>query len=227
MLREGLDPNVADEHGMTPWRAALENKQDKMCAMLIEFGAKFDQDDFFVAVYNDQEEVVKAMVGKGQVVNVVDEEGTSPLMIAIQEEHGRIARLLRTKGAKLPTDPGYKKGPGPAPAPSSPKVETKTTERSAPPPPPRSPTNKAPASPTHKSPSSPTEKAPPKPANFDPKDIFDAVSEGNLKAVKNMIAWGVDVRMTDADGTTLVELATIKDHVAIADLLVKHGAAPA
>jgi len=116
MLKHGMSPNMRDEQGFTPWMAALENKQDQMCALLVEYDAEYEQDDFFVAVYNDQLEVVQAMVKKGQNVNVVDEEGSSPLSIALQEEHGRVARFLRTKGAKMPGEPGFPTATPPRPA---------------------------------------------------------------------------------------------------------------
>lgn len=116
MLKQGMSPNMRDDQGFTPWMAALENKQDSLCALLVEYGAEYDQDDFFVAVYNDQLEVVQAMVKKGQNVNVIDEEGSSPLGIAIQEEHGRIVRFLRTKGAKVPGEAGFPPAVPPKPA---------------------------------------------------------------------------------------------------------------
>lgn len=107
MLKAGMDPNLTDDNGNSPWRAAMENQQDHMAALLVRYGAHFLSEDLFIAVCNDEFELVKAMVEKGMPVNILDEEGSTPFTVAIEEQHGKIARYLRKKGAKLPTAPGF------------------------------------------------------------------------------------------------------------------------
>jgi len=101
MLKAGFDPNTEDEDGNTLWQAALQNRQDQVGAMLVSHGARYDLDDFFIGIFHGQLDLVKAMVKDGVSVNIADEDGVTPLMLAIQEEHGRVARFLRTNGAKI------------------------------------------------------------------------------------------------------------------------------
>ena len=62
MLKAGMDPNLTDDNGNSPWRAAMENQQDHMAALLVRYGAHFLSEDLFIAVCNDEFELVKAMV---------------------------------------------------------------------------------------------------------------------------------------------------------------------
>ncbi|MDA7520605.1 ankyrin repeat domain-containing protein [bacterium] len=53
--------------------------------------------------------------------------------------------------------------------------------------------------------------------------IHKAAKDGNIEAVKQHLAAGVDVNAKDVDGQTPLDWAVDKGHKEIADLLRKHG----
>ena len=109
LLQKGIDVNAQDQDGMTALMHAVLNSNRPVALQLIEHGA--DPDIFmsagissldFAVIYND-EQIVKAMLGKTRNVNRVTAGGYSPLMWATYNEYDntKIVKALLDKGADV------------------------------------------------------------------------------------------------------------------------------
>jgi uncharacterized protein len=109
LLDRGVDPNILN--GMdqsTALYAAAWQGDDKTIRLLLKRGAdpnfrnSRDQSSaLYVAAKRGDEETVKLLLANGAYINAHDENGVTPLMIAVSEGQAGVAELLILSGADI------------------------------------------------------------------------------------------------------------------------------
>jgi len=106
LLLKGANPNARRADGTT---ILMDNVRDELLdntKLLIERGIDLNalNDDGDTALTNaacwGQFETVKALVGAGVDIGLPDGAGCTPLQLAMQQSHERIAHFLRSAGAR-------------------------------------------------------------------------------------------------------------------------------
>eukprot|EP00808_Paulinella_micropora_P020992 g34059.t1 len=107
MSYAGYDLNTKDEDGKTAAQVALENGHPELIKFLKEKGAKMpppNTTDFFIACADGFLPKVQAHVFAGQDVNIFDEQGMTPYLIANEEDHQDVVSFLLAQGAQAVSD---------------------------------------------------------------------------------------------------------------------------
>lgn len=105
MLDGGADVNLASLEKVTPLIAASYAGNHRMVALLIEKGAKLEEEDrlhksaLVYAAGMGHSKVVEQLVNAGALIDAAYIDGLTPLMWAAGQGHAETARFLVTKGA--------------------------------------------------------------------------------------------------------------------------------
>jgi serine/threonine-protein phosphatase 6 regulatory ankyrin repeat subunit B len=115
-IRDGADVNAPDRRGITPLMAAAWNDNPDVLPILIEHGSKLDAADnsgwtaltMPISLWktaprpNDRtEKVITILVENGIDVNMPNEDGATPLMLAAMYGEPRIVEILLDAGADI------------------------------------------------------------------------------------------------------------------------------
>lgn len=112
LLAEGLDPNYMSNRSLgTPLSEAIAERQSEIVTVLlnhradVNFGTEQGVSPLTVAAWYDDVKAVRELIRRGARVEVRDDEGYTPLLLAASHARGTAtARLLIAAGA----DPGAK-----------------------------------------------------------------------------------------------------------------------
>lgn len=106
LVNSGADPNVFDEHGLTPLYYAVKNNKPRDVAALLENGARIDVTDIrgytplALAAWNGRTNVVKVFTDHGADLDgSTDLPVVKPLSAAILGNHEGTMRVLLERGA--------------------------------------------------------------------------------------------------------------------------------
>lgn len=105
LIRAGSDVNHKDRNGLTALHLACETLikeklTNKIADMLLENGAQIE-DHLLHAIEFGKTETVKRLLAMGAGVEVKDEDGKTPLVLAIQENRVDVMRLLLSRKADV------------------------------------------------------------------------------------------------------------------------------
>lgn len=110
VLTQGTDPRIRDFDGDTALRIAAEHGDVETAKLLIAHGADVDAGHswryprtgpIFAAVSSVDPNMVQLLIAGGAKLNVVDNEGETPLHIAARAGNSQVAELLLTGGANV------------------------------------------------------------------------------------------------------------------------------
>eukprot|EP01130_Rhizamoeba_saxonica_P000161 TRINITY_DN10161_c0_g1_i1.p1 TRINITY_DN10161_c0_g1~~TRINITY_DN10161_c0_g1_i1.p1 ORF type:complete len:493 (-),score=78.60 TRINITY_DN10161_c0_g1_i1:61-1341(-) len=98
--------NESDDHGMSPLQIAISNRNYETTMVLLKFGADVHHRDYlgYTALHDASSldaGLVKYLIKKGVDINIVTEEGYTPLLIALNSNRMDIAEILLKHGADL------------------------------------------------------------------------------------------------------------------------------
>lgn len=105
LIKRGIRLNHEESNGYTVLYRAVWNDLTNTVKFLIENGAKIIHSHFLlhVATKNGNLEIVKILVKAGAIVNIRDEQGMTPLIIACSIQNLHIAKYLLKNGASANT----------------------------------------------------------------------------------------------------------------------------
>lgn len=108
LLDYGAKPNIVDSEKRPPLYYAIKNGDMPVVKELLSHGAKANLRDAFggtalhIACKNqDDVRLLDAITAKAQEINIIDDDGDTPLMYAARRNHWRSAAYLISKGAAL------------------------------------------------------------------------------------------------------------------------------
>jgi len=107
LITKGADPNGKDKWGYTPLHRAAAAGHKEVAELLVTNGADVNAADdqqgltpLHIAVIKGDGSIVELFVARGADVNAANNEGKTPLYLAIQYNHNEVADILRKHGAK-------------------------------------------------------------------------------------------------------------------------------
>jgi ankyrin repeat protein len=96
LVEAGADPNL-NKHGWTALRCAIKEAKEDVALILLEFGSKFEGNDFTSAAEAGMEKVIKFMIDAGIDVNFqTEDDGSTALCAAARTGREIIVDLLRS-----------------------------------------------------------------------------------------------------------------------------------
>ncbi|KAK6623300.1 hypothetical protein RUM43_009152 [Polyplax serrata] len=103
LLQQGAKVNLEEIHGYTPLYEAVWQKNTTVVKMLLDAGAKITQSHHLLhyAVLHRHKEMVSLLISAGSIINLRDENGDTPLIVAAKTHQTDIARLLLMNGASI------------------------------------------------------------------------------------------------------------------------------
>eukprot|EP00698_Gefionella_okellyi_P025857 TRINITY_DN9632_c0_g1_i1.p1 TRINITY_DN9632_c0_g1~~TRINITY_DN9632_c0_g1_i1.p1 ORF type:complete len:1005 (-),score=178.88 TRINITY_DN9632_c0_g1_i1:44-3058(-) len=108
LLAKGASHICRDEQGRTPLLVALSRNSTPLTQQLIAGGAQVNvsasgsnQSPLHLCCANDNVTLVSVLLSHGAIVNAVDDEQVTPLMIAVQKELPNIVEILIANGANV------------------------------------------------------------------------------------------------------------------------------
>ncbi|GLH12594.1 Ankyrin repeat and KH domain-containing protein mask [Gryllus bimaculatus] len=101
LLHNGAKVNIEEIHGYTPLCEAVWKKAVPLVQMLLDADAKVTQSHYLLhdAVMHRHLDMVRLLVRAGCIVNLRDENGDTPLIVAARTGHIPVAELLLENGA--------------------------------------------------------------------------------------------------------------------------------
>jgi ankyrin repeat protein len=104
LLKHGAKVNIQDHQGRTPVYEALMAGRTQVAQLLIKHGASFDANQLLQEVVRNKvtdRDVVELLVKKGADINHPDENGNTPLHLAVKQDLLRLSKLLIAHGADV------------------------------------------------------------------------------------------------------------------------------
>lgn len=106
LLESGADTEVTDKQQHTPLEVAVLHGRTQLAKLLIQSGAKFNPDDILLKAANagvEDRDIVEFLKKSGATLEVTDEQGNTPLMLAVQTDNHRLVYHLLEYGANVNT----------------------------------------------------------------------------------------------------------------------------
>ncbi|XP_060518374.1 putative ankyrin repeat protein RF_0381 isoform X2 [Cylas formicarius] len=103
LVTNGARVNHEEPGGLTPLRLAVWSNNAAVVKILLNAGARIIHSHHLLhnAISNNNFKVVKLLIEAGTALNVRDEHGYTPLMLACSRKNLSIIRLLLSKGADI------------------------------------------------------------------------------------------------------------------------------
>ncbi len=104
LLKHGADIDILDREGHTPLYNAVMAGRTQVAEMLIKQGAKFDSNRLLQEAVSNQiadRDVYKFLIHQGADINLVTEEGDTPLHIAVKKSDRVVSKILIRNGADI------------------------------------------------------------------------------------------------------------------------------
>ncbi|EFA03060.1 ankyrin-1 [Tribolium castaneum] len=103
LIKNGARLNQEDAAGFTPLRRAVWNDSTPIAMMLLNAGARVVQSHYLLhaAARSNNPEMVKALHEAGALLNIRDDQGNTPLMVACSRKNLTVARYLLKNGANV------------------------------------------------------------------------------------------------------------------------------
>lgn len=100
LIRKGTRLNHEETHGFTVLHRAVWNNLTNTTKCLLEAGAKVIQSHYLlhIATRNNNLDILQLLHKAGAVLNIRDEQGNTPLMLACKMQHFYIAKYLLQSG---------------------------------------------------------------------------------------------------------------------------------
>jgi ankyrin repeat protein len=104
LLDHGANIDAPDQQGNTPIHESLMSGRTQIAQLLIKRGARFDANEMLHAVVANQvadRDVIELLVKKGADFNHRDENGDTPLHVAVKGDYRVLTKLLIAHGADV------------------------------------------------------------------------------------------------------------------------------
>lgn len=104
LLKNGIDVDAPNAAGITALQAAILAGRTQVADVLIKQGAKLKADDWLLQAAragNPDRDVVAYLIKHGANTEVRDQNGDTPLLLAVRGGHLRLARHLVERGADV------------------------------------------------------------------------------------------------------------------------------
>jgi ankyrin repeat protein len=104
LLKHGVDVNARDSEGVTALQTAILVGRTQVADVLLSHGAELDADRLLLqaaAQGNPDRDVVSYLVKHGADTEARDDNGDTPLLLAVRGGHLRLARHLVDRGADV------------------------------------------------------------------------------------------------------------------------------
>lgn len=100
LIKKGTRLNHEEINGYTALYRAVCNNLTNTVKLLMEYGAKIIHSHFLlhIATKNGNLDIIKILIKAGTIVNIRDEQGMTPLIIACSMQHFQIAKYLLKNG---------------------------------------------------------------------------------------------------------------------------------
>ncbi len=208
LLAAGADAKVRDRYGLTPVRLACENANAAILKRLLDAGADVNSPDpqgttaLMVAARTDGgTEAVKLLLERGATVNAADSVQSTALMWAVRSNHPEVVDLLIHRDAQI--NARTRKGTTPARrAPDSGGgshglgiVRGGWPERGY-----------------------------QEPTPGEMTALLYAARDGRIDIARALLAANANVNQVEANGISPLTMAITNNHIAVARLMLDHGA---
>ncbi|KAH0815824.1 hypothetical protein GEV33_006966 [Tenebrio molitor] len=103
LIKNGARLNQEDAAGFTPLRRAVWNDCTPIAMMLLNAGARVVQSHYLLhaAARSNNAEMVRALHEAGALLNIRDDQGNTPLMVACSRKNLTVAKYLLKHGANV------------------------------------------------------------------------------------------------------------------------------
>lgn len=104
LLDNGAQIDITDQQGHSPLYEALMAGRTQIAQLLIKRGATLDADQLLQAAVANQiadRDVIELLVKKGADVNHLNDDGDSPLHMAVKKDYRVLTKLLIAHGADV------------------------------------------------------------------------------------------------------------------------------
>ncbi|KAJ4431835.1 hypothetical protein ANN_20440, partial [Periplaneta americana] len=103
LIKHGAKVNIEEIHGYTPLCEAVWQKVVPLVELLLDAGAKITQSHYLLhyAIMHRHIEMAELLLKAGSIVNLRDDNGDSPLIIAARTGMCQLAELLLRNGAAV------------------------------------------------------------------------------------------------------------------------------
>lgn len=101
LVESGAKVNIEDVKGYTSLCEAVWHKNVPMTQLLLDYGAKLTPTPYLLhyAILHRHLEMVKVLLNAGAIVNIRDDRGSTPLIVAVKTAQPEIIKLLLNYGA--------------------------------------------------------------------------------------------------------------------------------
>ncbi|XP_066992541.2 ankyrin repeat, PH and SEC7 domain containing protein secG isoform X2 [Anabrus simplex] len=103
LIKHGAKVNIEEIHGYTPLCEAVWQKLVPLVQLLLDAGAKITQSHYLLhyAVMHRHIEMARLLIQAGSIVNLRDDNGDTPLIVAARTGVCELAKLLLENGASV------------------------------------------------------------------------------------------------------------------------------